>query len=123
MTPQGTVLADDRVDDHVNDEICACLTAPRPQSFFLFAEEQGPERRGQWSTALKRLRDRNGQRMRLHGQQVAVITYTNAACDEIKARLDFDVLFSVSTIPQFRLAVDSGVQFRHSVLVTQQSYV
>ena len=35
------------------------------------------------------------------GQKVAIITYTNAACDEIKRRLDFDSSFHVSTIHSF----------------------
>ncbi len=39
--------------------------------------------------------------MRVRSQQVAVITYTNAACDEIIRRLDFDPLVSVSTIHSF----------------------
>ena len=39
--------------------------------------------------------------MRIRGQQIAVITYTNAACDEIKRRLDFDPLINVSTIHSF----------------------
>ena len=39
--------------------------------------------------------------MRLHGKQLAVITYTNAACDEITRRLDFDSLVIVKTIHSF----------------------
>jgi hypothetical protein len=39
--------------------------------------------------------------MRLRGQQIAVITYTNAACDEITRRLDFEPLIAVSTIHSF----------------------
>ncbi|MDP8079115.1 ATP-dependent helicase [Phocoenobacter skyensis] len=35
------------------------------------------------------------------GQKVAVITYTNAACDEIKHRLGYDSAFAVSTIHSF----------------------
>jgi DNA helicase-2/ATP-dependent DNA helicase PcrA len=35
------------------------------------------------------------------GSRIAVITYTNAACDEIKHRLQFDPAFSVSTIHSF----------------------
>ncbi len=35
------------------------------------------------------------------GRRIGVITYTNAACDEIKQRLDFDALVEVSTIHAF----------------------
>ena len=51
--------------------------------------------------ALKLLRKNIGERLRLYGQRVGVITYTNAACDEIKRRLEFDPLVEVSTIHSF----------------------
>ena len=34
-------------------------------------------------------------------KQIAVITYTNAACDEISRRLHYKSIFSVSTIHSF----------------------
>ena len=39
--------------------------------------------------------------LRLRGRKVAVVTYTNAACDEIKRRTEYDPLFVVSTIHSF----------------------
>ena len=39
--------------------------------------------------------------MRLNGQKVAIITYTNAACEEISQRLEFVSIFSISTIHSF----------------------
>ncbi|MDI7066527.1 AAA family ATPase, partial [Klebsiella pneumoniae] len=39
--------------------------------------------------------------LRLRGRQIAVITYTNAACDEITRRTEYDPLFVVSTIHSF----------------------
>nr|VFK46159.1 MAG: hypothetical protein BECKSD772F_GA0070984_12813 [Candidatus Kentron sp. SD]VFK49874.1 MAG: hypothetical protein BECKSD772E_GA0070983_12672 [Candidatus Kentron sp. SD] len=50
---------------------------------------------------MKKFRQERIQSLRLGGQKVAVITYTNAACDEIKARLDYDASFQVSTIYGF----------------------
>jgi DNA helicase II / ATP-dependent DNA helicase PcrA len=50
---------------------------------------------------LKRLKESFEQEFRLQGQRVAVITYTNAACDEIISRLSYDPLFAVSTIHSF----------------------
>jgi DNA helicase-2/ATP-dependent DNA helicase PcrA len=96
----GTQTSDDHVDDHVDDEIIACLNIERPRSFFLFAGAGSGKTRS-LVTALDRLRETSGKRMRLHGQQVGVITYTNAACDEITGRLDFDPLVAVSTIHSF----------------------
>jgi DNA helicase-2/ATP-dependent DNA helicase PcrA len=41
---------------------------------------------------------------------VGVITYTNAACDEIKSRVEFDPLIEVSTIHSFVWLLISGFQ-------------
>ena len=51
--------------------------------------------------ALDAFREKHGQAFRESGQKVAVITYTNAACDEIRRRIDFDSIFAVSTIHSF----------------------
>jgi DNA helicase-2/ATP-dependent DNA helicase PcrA len=92
--------ADGRLGDPLGKELLACMDAVPPKSFFLFAGAGSGKTRA-LVTALNRFRRMNGNRMRLHGQQIAVITYTNAACDEIKRRLDFDPLLSVSTIHSF----------------------
>ena len=93
-------FSDEHVDDHVDTEIARCLSARPPVSFFMFAGAGSGKTRS-LITALVAIRKQSGDSMRLHGQQVAVITYTNAACDEIKARLEFDPLVSVSTIHSF----------------------
>jgi uncharacterized protein YbbC (DUF1343 family) len=41
------------------------------------------------------------------GQRVGVITFTNAASDEIKSRLAFDPLIDVSTIHSFAWSLTS----------------
>ncbi|MBA2116841.1 hypothetical protein HOV93_40340 [Planctomycetes bacterium FF15] len=46
-------------------------------------------------------RNAHGDRFRLRGQNISVITYTNAACDEILRRLDYDPIIRVSTIHSF----------------------
>jgi DNA helicase-2/ATP-dependent DNA helicase PcrA len=46
-------------------------------------------------------RDENGPRLKLQRRRVGVITYTNAACDEITQRLQYDPLVEVSTIHSF----------------------
>jgi DNA helicase-2/ATP-dependent DNA helicase PcrA len=87
-------------DPNVDRKILACLNLENPRSFFLFAGAGSGKTRS-LVTALNGLREILGRRMLLRGQQIAVITYTNAACDEIKRRLDFDPLLSVSTIHSF----------------------
>jgi DNA helicase-2/ATP-dependent DNA helicase PcrA len=96
----ATPIHDDHVDDHVDDEIAAYLNLERATSFFLFAGAGSGKTRS-LVTALGRLRETYGNRMRLLGKRVGVVTYTNAAVDEIKSRLDFDPLISVSTIHSF----------------------
>jgi DNA helicase-2/ATP-dependent DNA helicase PcrA len=96
-------VAEEKVNGSVHEvdqRILACLNIERPRSFFLFAGAGSGKTRS-LVTALDGLRTAIGRRMRLHGQHIAVITYTNAACDEIKRRLDFDPIISVSTIHSF----------------------
>ena len=50
---------------------------------------------------LKKIRDSIGRNLLLRGKNVAVITYTNAATDEIINRLDYSPIFHVSTIHSF----------------------
>ena len=99
--------ASDHVDDHVDAEIDACLNLDTPTSFFLFAGAGSGKTRS-LVRALKEMSLRNGARMRLRGQQIAVITYTNAACDEINRRRQYDPLLNVSTIHSFVWSLIQG---------------
>lgn len=83
-----------------DDEIYECLNLDHPKSFFLFAGAGSGKTRS-LVEVLKRFREENVERLRLSGQRVGIITYTNAACDEIKRRLEFDLSFYVSTIHSF----------------------
>jgi len=84
----------------IDEEIYSCLNLDNPKSFFLFAGA-GTGKTRSLVTVLQKFRDENIQRLRLNGQKVAIITYTNAASDEIKSRLEFDSAFVVSTIHSF----------------------
>ena len=84
----------------VDAEIFSCLNLDEPKSFFLFAGA-GSGKTGSLVRVLQTFREQNISRLRLNGQKVAVITYTNAACDEIQRRLEFDSAFVVSTIHSF----------------------
>lgn len=96
----ATVAVDNNIDASVDDEIYGCLNPDNPKSFFLFAGA-GSGKTGSLVKVLKRFKEQYGNRFRLTRQQVAVITYTNAACDEILNRLEYDPIFSVSTIHSF----------------------
>ena len=86
--------------DELRKTIAACLDLEDPKSFFLYAGA-GTGKTRAVVEALDIFRDRYGTQFRQSGQKVAVITYTNAACDEIRRRIDFDPIFAVSTIHSF----------------------
>lgn len=97
---KNTEIEINNSENHVDAEIHTCLNLDDPKSFFLFAGA-GSGKTRTLVNALKAIRQKNGHRLHLSGQRIAVITYTNAACDEIKSRIDYDPLFSVSTIHSF----------------------
>jgi DNA helicase-2/ATP-dependent DNA helicase PcrA len=100
---------ENRIDDGVDDEIFACLDPNKPRSFFLYAGAGSGKTRS-LITALDRIHVQYGARMWMHGQRVGVITYTNAACDEIRERLVHHELVDVSTIHSFTWALVGGYQ-------------
>ncbi len=84
----------------VDEQIYKCFDLDQPGSFFLFAGAGSGKTRS-LVEVLKRFRKQNIQRLRESGQKVAIITYTNAASEEIQRRLEFDAAFVVSTIHSF----------------------
>ena len=86
--------------DELRKTIAACLDLEKPKSFFLYAGAGSGKTRAVIE-AMDIFRTRYGAQFRQSGQKVAVITYTNAACDEIRRRTDFDPIFAVSTIHSF----------------------
>ncbi|WP_243637469.1 UvrD-helicase domain-containing protein [Parashewanella curva] len=71
-----------------------------PSSFLLFAGA-GSGKTRTLVNVLQAVRDNELHRFIKAGQRIAVITYTNAACEEIKHRLQYDPIFAVSTIHSF----------------------
>ena len=69
-------------------------------SFLLFAGA-GSGKTRTLVNLLQQIKKIKKDEMLIRGQKVAVITYTNAACDEIRHRLKHDSLFTVSTIHSF----------------------
>ena len=95
-----TSLSDNHVDDHVDVEIQECLSSDPPKSFFMFAGAGSGKTRSLINT-LEYLDKEKGHYLAERGKQIAVITYTNAACDEIGRRLQYKPIFMVSTIHSF----------------------
>lgn len=91
---------DDHVDDHVDQEIQICFSTENPKCFFVFAGAGSGKTRSLISI-LTFLDKERGESLLMNGKQIAVITYTNAACDEISKRLHYKPIFSVSTIHSF----------------------
>lgn len=87
-------------EDKLKRTIAECLDLKKPKSLFLYAGA-GTGKTSAVVGAMDIFRKRYAEQFRQSGQRVAVITYTNAACDEIKRRIDFDPIFAVSTIHSF----------------------
>lgn len=92
--------SNENLDDPVDDQIAGFLNPAKPRCFFLFAGAGSGKTRS-LVKALNNIRNAHGHQLAFRGQRVGVITYTNAACDEIKSRIDFNPLFYVSTIHSF----------------------
>lgn len=99
--------ADDLFDAGADDTIRECLDLKTPQSFFLYAGAGSGKTRS-LVNAVRDLCERQGRQLTLSGRKIAIITYTNAACDEIKQRLEFDPRVDVSTIHSFAWSLIKG---------------
>ena len=91
---------DDHIDDHVDQEIQKCFSKNNPKCFFVFAGAGSGKTRSLINT-LTFLDSEYGEEILMQGKRIAVITYTNAARDEISRRLQYKPIFSVSTIHSF----------------------
>ena len=99
--------ADDLHDTAADETIIGCLDLAKPRSFFLYAGAGSGKTRS-LVEAIRVACQRQGHDLSLGGQKIGVITYTNAACDEIKQRLEFDPRVEVSTIHAFAWSLISG---------------
>ena len=88
------------ITDNIDEIIFSYLNIENPKSFFLFAGA-GSGKTRTLVNVLEKIKNEYGYCLQLKGKNVAVITYTNAACDEIKHRLKFNSLFVISTIHSF----------------------
>ena len=108
MTVAQPAKVDDDIDGHVDTEIAECLNLSSPRSFFLFAGAGSGKTRS-LVTALWHIQKTLSESLKLKGQRVGVITFTNAASDEIKGRLLFDPLIDVRTIHSFAWSLIDGL--------------
>lgn len=97
----------DEVTLSADDVIQECLNLETPRSFFLYAGA-GSGKTHSLVVAVKSLKERERQRLTFEGRQIAIITYTNAACEEIARRLEHDPLVEVSTIHAFSWKMIKG---------------
>lgn len=88
------------IDLQVDETLEKCILSSPRKSFFLFAGA-GSGKTYSLVLLLKKIRDSIGKDMLLQGKNVAVITFTNAATDEIINRLDYSPVFHISTIHSF----------------------
>lgn len=94
------LILENSLDDKVDDQIYKCLNPTSPKSFFLFAGAGSGKTRS-LVNVLSKFKEEFGSLYKLQNQKIAIITYTNAAADEIRHRLEFDSIFFVNTIHSF----------------------
>ncbi|MGO0604799.1 UvrD-helicase domain-containing protein [Brevibacterium linens] len=95
-----SATAEPHIDDVVDDQISSCLNLNSPRSFFLYAGAGSGKTRS-LVNAIRYILENYSRQLMLRGQMIAVITYTNAAADEVSQRLDYNPLVTVSTIHSF----------------------
>jgi DNA helicase-2/ATP-dependent DNA helicase PcrA len=100
--------ADDQFDAEADATIIECLNLGKPRSFFLYAGAGSGKTRSLVSAVRKTIEGEHGRQLTLTGKKIGVITYTNAACDEIKQRLEFDPRVEVMTIHAFSWSLIEG---------------
>lgn len=88
------------IDLQVDETLEKCILSTPRKSFFLFAGA-GSGKTYSLVLLLKKIHNNIGKDLLLQGKNVAVITFTNAATDEIINRLDYSPIFHISTIHSF----------------------
>lgn len=95
------------IDDTAEREIERCLDLESPRSFFLFAGAGSGKTRS-LVNALNYINNKYRDLFLSQGKYVGVITYTNAACDEIIHRTHDNPIFHISTIHGFCWSIIQG---------------
>lgn len=87
-----------KIYEKVNDEIIEYVD--NKQSFFLMAGA-GSGKTGSLKIMLLAMKEKYKGQLLPNGRMIKVITYTNAATEEIKSRVNYDEFFDISTIHSF----------------------
>lgn len=88
------------VDNNIDLQLKEYISKENRKSFFLFAGA-GSGKTYSLVKLLGNIQGIWGDKLKQEHRHVAVITYTNAATDEIMRRIDYNPLFHVSTIHSF----------------------
>lgn len=91
---------ENNTDINIDDALEKCVSDGSRKSFFLFAGA-GSGKTHSLVMLLKKINEKWGNKFSHERRHVAVITYTNAATEEIISRLGDNSLFCVSTIHSF----------------------
>jgi DNA helicase-2/ATP-dependent DNA helicase PcrA len=106
-------MSNNHVDDWVDVSIQKCITEKK--HFFMFAGAGSGKTRS-LKNALDYIAREQNDDLSMKSKRVAVITYTNAACDEILRRVGYNHLFAVSTIHSFFMGANQAVPEGHKIL-------
>lgn len=107
MTTAQDTLDDEKRDAPADELIRKSLSLVKPNCFFLYAGAGSGKTRS-LKDALNGVLEQYGKTFRHRGRQVGVITYTNAARDEILRRVKHDPVFHVATIHSFAWSLIEG---------------
>lgn len=94
-------------DNSVDEGIKECLRIGSGKSFITFAGA-GSGKTYSLKEALDFLKDKYSTDFSRNGKQIAVVTFTNNAADEIKDRIEKSPIFAISTIHSFCWSSISG---------------
>ncbi|MGR5137025.1 UvrD-helicase domain-containing protein [Vibrio jasicida] len=94
-------------DNKVDEGIRECLSIGSGKSFITFAGA-GSGKTYSLKKALEFLKAQYSDDFTLKGKQIAVVTFTNNAADEIKDRIEQNPIFAVSTIHSFCWSAIAG---------------
>lgn len=99
---------DNHLDDPIDAEIGGYVNLNSLRSFFLFAGAGSGKTRTLVNVLKDYIIEPFEHQLAMEGRKVAVITYTNAATEEIHRRADHHPLIHVSTIHSFAWSVIKG---------------
>ena len=100
-------IEDNHIDDYVDEEIKRCIDNKR--CFFMFAGAGSGKTRS-LVNLLDYIKKNYKEKLFISFKSVAVITYTNVACDEILDRVEYDNIFQVKTIHSFLWSLIQNLQ-------------